>query len=165
MSVWITCRQSPGFSFHYRVLAESIVQTVLDEESFPANAEVSVLLTDDDEIHQINLEMRGIDAPTDVLSFPMLEYDSPADFSCLDGQTDMYTDPDTGEIPLGDIVLSVDKIHKQAKEYGHSEKREYAFLIVHSMLHLLGYDHMESSGRSVMEERQRQIMDILSIYR
>ncbi len=165
MSVWITCRQTPGFSFHYRVLAERIVQTVLDAEAFPAEAEVSVLLTDNDEIHQINLETRGIDAPTDVLSFPMLEYDSPADFSFLGGRCDMYTDPDTGEIPLGDIVLSVDKIYEQAKEYGHSEKREYTFLIVHSMLHLLGYDHMESSERSVMEEQQRLIMDTLSIYR
>ncbi len=165
MSVWIRCDEKPGFSFHYRDLAGKVVQAALELERFPYDAEVSLLLTGDDEIRRINRETREVDKATDVLSFPMLEFDHPAQYSFLEDQWEMYADPDTGEIPLGDIVLSLDKVRAQADSYGHSEKREYAFLIAHSMLHLLGYDHMEPDERTVMEEHQRMIMNALKILR
>ncbi len=165
MTVSILCRQKPEFSFHYRDLARRVIEAALDEEKFSFEAEVSVVLTGNEEIRRINRETRGIDAVTDVLSFPMLDYETPADFSFLEEHWEADVDPDTGEIPLGDIVLSVEKVRAQAKEYGHSERREYAFLIAHSMLHLMGYDHMDSAERAVMEEHQRRIMDILQIHR
>ena len=103
----------------------------------PFEAEINLTLTDNDGIHAINKEYRDIDAPTDVLSFPMLSYESAGDFSKLEDDYDDNFNPDTGEIMLGDIIISVDKVKEQAKSYGHSEKREYAFLILHSMLHYL----------------------------
>ncbi len=165
MTVWMRCDVKPGFSFHYRALAEHVIDEALTAEGFPFEAEVSVLLTDNDGIRHVNRETRGIDAATDVLSFPMLDYPAPADFSFLETEWETYTDPDTEEIALGDIVLSVDKVREQARSYGHSEKREYAFLLVHSMLHLMGYDHIEPEERERMEERQRVILDVLRIGR
>ena len=102
----------------------------------------------------MNLEQRGIDRPTDVLSFPMIEYDAPGDFSVIDEETGDAFTPETGELMLGDIVISKEKVLSQAEEYGHSPKREYAFLIAHSMLHLFGYDHMEEEERAEMEAHQ-----------
>ncbi len=165
MTVWMRCDKKPGFSFHYRVLAERVIQAALDAEGFPFEAEVSVLLTDNEKIRHINGKTRGIDAVTDVLSFPMLDFAAPADFSFPEAEWEDFTDPDTGEIALGDIVLSVDKVKEQAQEYGHSEKREYAFLLTHSMLHLLGYDHMEEEERFLMEAHQRTILAALNIER
>ena len=107
----------------------------------------------------MNLEQRGIDRPTDVLSFPMIEYDAPGDFSVIDEETGDAFNPETGELMLGDIVISKEKVLSQAEEYGHSPKREYAFLIAHSMLHLFGYDHMEEEERAEMEAHQRAIME------
>ena len=122
-------------------------------------------LTDNEGIHAINKEYRQIDRPTDVLSFPMLSYETPGDFSFLSDENEDDFNPDTGEVMLGDIIISVDKVKEQAVEYGHSEKREFAFLITHSMLHLFGYDHMEADEDAVMEEHQRKILDALGITR
>lgn len=94
------------------------------------------------QIHEMNLEQRGIDRPTDVLSFPMIEYEEPGDFSVIDEESAEAFNPESGELMLGDIVISKEKVLSQAEEYGHLPKREYAFLIAHSMLHLFGYDHM-----------------------
>ncbi|MBQ7588851.1 MAG: rRNA maturation RNase YbeY [Lachnospiraceae bacterium] len=152
------------FDFEPEELYRKVVDEVLDIEKCPYEAEVNLLITGDDEIREINKQERNIDSPTDVLSFPMGEYDTPADFSCIDESPD-YFNVETGELMLGDIVLSYDKICSQAKEYGHSERREFAFLIVHSMLHLIGYDHIEETDRMLMEERQRVIMDALGICR
>ncbi len=165
MTVNLTCEEKPDFGFHYRKLAESVIEACLDSEGFPYEAEVSLTLTGDDRMREINLDMRGIDAPTDVLSFPMLEYEAPADFSEAEENWAECIDPDTDEVLLGDIVISLDRVREQAEAYGHSEKREYAFLITHSMLHLLGYDHMEPEDAAEMEEHQRRIMDALRIYR
>ncbi|MCD7981582.1 MAG: rRNA maturation RNase YbeY [Clostridiales bacterium] len=165
MTVSVFAEVTPGFSFHYRRLAERVIGAALEAERFPYEAEVSLTLTDNPSIQEINREMRGIDAPTDVLSFPMLHWAAPADYSAMDGQWEESVNPDTGEVLLGDIVLSVDRVRAQAGEYGHSEKREYAFLITHSMLHLMGYDHMEPEEAAVMEERQRVILDGLDISR
>ena len=149
------------WKFDYLRLYELAVDTVTEEEGCTYEVSVSLLMTDDEGIRQINKDQRGIDAPTDVLSFPMLEYSHPSDFS--DAESDMQNfDPETGELLLGDIVLSIDHIISQAAAYGHDVQREFTFLIVHSMLHLCGYDHMDDNDRKIMEERQKIVMDILS---
>ena len=94
----------------------------------------------------------------------MLEYETPGDLSGIEESADAF-DPETGELMLGDIVISKDRVIAQAEEYGHSVRREYAFLIAHSMLHLLGYDHMEEEERRLMEDRQRKIMEKAGILR
>ncbi len=140
------------------------VETALDILGCPYEAEVSLLLTTNEEIHRMNLEFRDVDRPTDVLSFPMIDFAVPGNFDGLEERGDCF-DPETGELSLGDIVISKEKVLSQAEAYGHSVLREYAFLIVHSVLHLTGYDHMEPSERSVMEEQQRRIMEALNILR
>ncbi len=137
----------------------------MEAEKFPYEAEINLTLTDNKGIREINKNFRNIDRPTDVLSFPMVEYETPADFSGIEDQADDTVNPDTGEVMLGDIVISVEKAKEQAVEYGHSEKREYAFLIVHSMLHLFGYDHMEEKEAEEMQEHQRRILAQLKIFR
>ena len=146
----------------YRRILERVVQGVLSAEGFPCGAEVSITLTGPEEIRTLNREYRGLDRETDVLSFPMLEYASPGDFSALD-DTDL--NPETGEAVLGDIVLNVAAVKRQAREYGHTQTRELAFLTAHSMLHLLGYDHMEEEERIQMEARQKAILDDLGYRR
>ena len=137
----------------------TVITAVLDAEGIDVPCEVNVLFTDDEGIHQINLDMRGIDGPTDVLSFPMCDFEEPGDFSLLEETPEEYFNPDTGELMFGDIVISVEKVKEQAEKYGHSETRELAFLVAHSMLHLSGYDHMEEEERLEMEEMQREILE------
>ena len=165
MSLFIETEGKTEFDFDIREVAELVVDAVLEHEKCPYEAEISLLLTHNDEIHEMNLEHRGIDRATDVLSFPMLEFDHPGDFSIIDEETADVFDPESGELMLGDIVISVDKVLEQAQEYGHSPKREYAFLIAHSMLHLLGYDHMEEEERVLMEKKQEQVLNVLHITR
>ena len=165
MTINIICGTTPGFSFHYKKLAESVIEQSLDTEGFPYEAEVNLTLVDEERIHEINLDMRQIDAPTDVLSFPMIAYEYPADFDGVDDQLDDCVNPDTGEVLLGDIVICVQRVYQQAEEYGHSVKREYAFLISHSMLHLMGYDHMVPEDAELMEAHQRKILDTMGITR
>lgn len=155
------------FDFDPEEVARQVTAAALEEVQCPYEAEVNILITDKDTIHEMNRTYRGIDRETDVLSFPMQNYDAPADFSGFEDeeiQSDAF-DPDTGELMLGDIVISADRVRSQAKEYGHSEKREFAFLVAHSMLHLTGFDHMQEDERAVMEERQRKIMDRVGISR
>ena len=163
MSVFITDEYEKDFPEEQREVLSSIIRDVIDGAiSFvdcPYACNVEVTLTDDETIHQINREQREIDAPTDVLSFPLLEYPAPADFSFLeDAGVDAF-EPDSGELLLGDIVISLDRAMEQAGEYGHSLKREVAFLTAHSMLHLFGYDHVEDEERSVMEKMQEEILE------
>lgn len=165
MTINIIEETDPQFDFEYKELARQVIPFTLKEESFPYEAEVTLTLTDNPSIHQLNLQARGIDRATDVLSFPMVDYDAAADYSMLQDHLMDYLNPDTDEVMLGDIVLSAEKVKSQAEEYGHSPRREYAFLITHSMLHLLGYDHMTDTERSVMEDRQRNILDQLGIVR
>ena len=122
--------------------------------------EVDVLVTSDAGIHQINLDMRQVDRPTDVLSFPEFEL-TPGE---LPDPED--ADPGTGLVPLGDMVLSMERVQAQAKEYGHSNRRELAYLVVHSVLHLLGYDHLdEGPMKAQMREREESIMAELGLER
>ena len=113
----------------------------------------------------MNREYREVDRPTDVLSFPQVEYETPADFSWAEEHEVDCFDPDSGELLLGDIVISADKVAAQAEEYGHSRRREYAFLIAHSMLHLMGYDHMTETEAADMERRQKEILEGIHIPR
>ena len=131
----------------------------LPYEKCPYEAEVNVILTDNEAIREINREQRQIDSATDVLSFPMVDYETPSDFDHVEEAVEDYFNPETGELMLGDIVISVEKVEEQAEKYGHSQTRELAFLVAHSMLHLCGYDHMEEEERLEMEERQRAILD------
>lgn len=165
MSFFLEEEVEVDFTFDYKQIAEKVVNYCIEREKFPYEAEVNLTLTDNEGIHIINKEYREIDRPTDVLSFPMLSYDDPGDFSFLMEENEDDFNPDTGEAMLGDIIISVDKVKEQAREYGHSELREFAFLITHSMLHLFGYDHMEPEEAEVMERRQREILEELQITR
>ena len=148
-----------------REIIEAVVKEALDSENCPYDISLNVLLTNNEAILEINKEQRGMDLPTDVLSFPMIEYSSPADFSLVEDCVEDYFHPETGELLLGDIVISVDKVLEQAENYGHSIKRELAFLTAHSMLHLFGYDHMQEEERVIMEQKQRAILERLAIGR
>lgn len=145
-------------------LAERTAQAALDFTGCPYEAEISLLLTTDDEIRQMNREFRDIDRTTDVLSFPMVDYEEAGNFDFLEERKDCFH-PETGELLLGDIVISKDRVLSQAAEYGHSPEREFAFLITHSVLHLTGYDHMEEGERFLMEQMQRDILEKLGITR
>ncbi len=153
------------FEFEPEELALKVIDFCLEYAEFPYEAEVNLTLTDNAGIHEINKNFRNIDRATDVLSFPMLSYDTPGDFSFLGEEREDDFNPDTGEALLGDIVISVDKVKEQAESYGHSTRREFAFLIVHSMLHLFGYDHMEEQEAAVMEQKQKEILDKMEIFR
>lgn len=145
-------------------LAKRVIEAAIDYVDCPYEAEVNLLLTMNDEIHEMNRNFREIDRATDVLSFPMVDYEQAGAFDFLDNAIE-YFNPETGELMLGDIVISKEKVMSQAEEYGHSIEREYAFLIAHSMLHLFGYDHMEEEERIVMEEKQTEILEQLQILR
>ncbi len=145
-------------------LAKRVIEAAIDYVDCPYEAEVNLLLTMNDEIHEMNRNFREIDRATDVLSFPMVDYEQAGEFEFLDDAME-YFNPETGELMLGDIVISKEKVISQAEEYGHSIEREYAFLIAHSMLHLFGYDHMEEEERIVMEDKQKEILEQLQILR
>lgn len=153
-----------SLEFDYELLARDVIEAALDMEGFPYEAEVNLLFVSTEGIWEINREYRQIDAPTDVLSFPLISYQGPGDFTGIDQDGDNFH-PDTGEALLGDIILCIDKVKEQAKSYGHSEKREYAFLILHSILHLLGYDHMTKEESEIMEGKQNKILGQMGILR
>lgn len=142
-------------------LLQTVIPAALEAEGVAVPCEVDVLLTDDAGIHAINLEQREVDAPTDVLSFPMFQYEPgrpPVDVS--------DADPATGLTPLGDMVISLERARAQGEEYGHGTRREAAYLAVHSVLHLLGYDHMdEGPEKARMRAREEAILGELGITR
>lgn len=146
-------------------IVEKVSLAVLDEENCPYEAEVNFLLTDDAGIQRYNNEFRGLDKSTDVLSFPAIDYEFPADFSHVEENYDSYFNPESGELILGDIVVSQEHVFAQSEEYGHSLLREFAFLIAHSALHLCGYDHETKEEAEIMEHKQQLIMDHLGITR
>ncbi len=137
-----------------------VIPAALEAEGVDAPCEVDVLLTDDAGIHAVNKEMRRVDAPTDVLSFPMFDL-KPGDKPSADD-----ADPATGLVPLGDMCISLERARAQAEEFGHSVEREVAYLAVHSVLHLLGYDHLdEGPMKAQMREREENILGELGIER
>lgn len=153
------------FSFDAEAIAKAVIEKTLAYVQCPYDVEISLLITDNEGIREYNRDYRNIDKETDVLSFPNVDYEVPGDFSDLEKHYEDYFDPDSGRLVFGDMILSAPKVLEQAKAYGHSEKREFAFLIAHSMLHLCGYDHMEEEERIEMEKHQKEILNALEIRR
>ncbi len=150
----------PGVDEGLRSFLRRVIRAALDAEGVDVPCEINVLVTNDTGIRRVNVDMRGVDAPTDVLSFPMFEL-APGD---KPGPED--ADPATGLVPLGDMCLCLDRAKAQAKEYGHSNRRELAYLAVHSILHLLGYDHLdEGPMKARMREREEAVMAELDLKR
>ncbi|MBR4099084.1 MAG: rRNA maturation RNase YbeY [Clostridium sp.] len=147
-------------NFDVEALLNRVISAALAAEGVEVPCELSVLITNDEGIHQINLEQREVDRPTDVLSFPMFELE-PGEMPDAD-----MADPDTDLVPLGDMVISLERAVEQAVEYGHSVEREVSYLAVHSVLHLLGYDHMdEGPMKAQMRAREEAILGELGITR
>lgn len=166
MTFYVENETEESFEFDIEELINSLVNEVINSESIPfPDISLNITFTDDDTIHVVNKEFRKIDRATDVLSFPSIEFENPGDFSFIQGDETDYFDPDTKELILGDIMISLEHAHAQAVEYGHSFKREIAFLITHSLLHLCGYDHETADERVIMEEKQETILDNLGITR
>lgn len=162
MTLTFENEQDFDLGFDPEEVAAAVINGVLDQEACPYEAEVELILTDPENIRTMNREHRNIDRETDVLSFPMVDYPSPASFDFLETEEgDDCFNPDSGELMLGDIVISVARARAQAEEYGHSLRREFAFLVAHSMLHLLGYDHMTPEEAAVMEAKQEEVLQRL----
>ncbi|MFQ9515460.1 MAG: rRNA maturation RNase YbeY [Eubacterium sp.] len=164
MNIYIENEYKNTIDMDYKSIITSVVREAVEFVDCPYECEINITITDNNTIQEINREQRNIDRPTDVLSFPLLEYDSPGDFTNVEEDLSSFN-PDTGELLLGDIVISYDKVISQSEEYNHSAKRELAFLTAHSMLHLFGYDHMADSERMEMEEKQNLILKNLGITR
>lgn len=144
----------------------NVIEFALKEEEVDIKCEVSLLFVDNEEIKEINKDTRGIDRETDVLSFPMLEYEDKKVFKDLyKDHKFSQSDFDGEELVLGDIVLSLEKALEQSQEYNHSFEREASYLVVHSVLHLLGYDHMEDEDKVIMRSREEDILNKLNITR
>lgn len=141
-------------SYKLKMLVRRAVETTLDYEQYENPIEVSVTFTDNEGIRELNRKFRNIDRPTDVLSFPLFDYTGESEEPPVDEFVGM----------LGDIVISLEQAKKQAEEFGHSFEREAAFLTVHSMLHLLGYDHDAGGDEEAdMRRRQREILDRMGL--
>ena len=164
MTIQIEYETERKLEIPYEKLAEKVASHILELEECPYEISVNLVITDNEEIRKVNAEFRLIDAPTDVLSFPMIPFETPADYSVIEGD-ESYFDLDTEELILGDVMISVDKVYAQAEEYGHSVTREFCFLVAHSMLHLLGYDHMTEDEAKVMEAKQANALKELGINR
>lgn len=164
MTINIETEYELDFNIDKADIINRVIEYCMDYINCPYEAEVNVLLVDNDMIQEINNQHRYIDNPTDVLSFPMIDYEIPGDFTMLENDMTSFN-PETGELLLGDIIISLDKVVCQAKQYGHTNQRELAFLVAHSMLHLFGYDHMEDNERIVMENKQKEILEALKIFR
>ena len=154
MKLNLTFQKKSLQNITYNRIIRTCVEAVLAEEKVDIPCEINILVTDDKGIHAINLGSRGIDKPTDVLSFPMFELnagDYPEDWSD-------YVDPETGLLPLGDMCISLERAKSQAEEFGHSLRREVGYLTIHSMLHLLGYDHLdEGEEKKKMRKKEEKI--------
>ncbi|EMT38206.1 probable rRNA maturation factor [Thermoanaerobacter thermohydrosulfuricus] len=159
MNILIDNRQDKVDATNLEELVEKVIKTVLEVEEVIDNVEVSVSFVDNEEIRKLNKYYRGIDKPTDVLSFPLAEFeDTYAEVEEIE--------EDSEEVqPIGDIVISLEKALEQSMEYGHSFEREVAYLTAHSMLHLLGYDHETEEERKIMREKEEEVMARLNIGR
>ena len=164
MSTFIENEYENPIDVNYEDIIKQVIEGAINYVKCPYECEVNVTIVDNNIIHEINNKQRQIDRPTDVLSFPLIEYDVPGDLSNVEKNIDSFN-PDTGELMLGDIVISYDKVKEQANEYNHSQKRELAFLTAHSMLHLFGYDHIVDEERINMERMQKEILNNLNITR
>ena len=154
LTVYFENQHEQPITYKLKMLLRRAIEATLAYEQYHNDVQVSVTLTDDAGIHELNARFRGVDAPTDVLSFPLFDFEGDTDEPPIDEMENM----------LGDIVLNLDRAHAQADEFGHSFEREAAFLTVHSMLHLLGYDHETSEQDDEdMRARQRDIMENMGL--
>lgn len=154
LTVYFENQNETAVSYKLKMLLRRAIEETLAYEQYRNDVQVSVTLTNDEGIHELNARFRGVDAPTDVLSFPLFDYEGETDEPPIDEMENM----------LGDIVLNLDRAHAQADEFGHSFEREAAFLTVHSMLHLLGYDHETGEeDEADMRVRQSAIMDKMGL--
>lgn len=165
MTFYVENETEEVFPFNVEETVRLVCEAALEEEKCPYEVQINVVLTDNEGIRELNRECRGIDRETDVLSFPNVDFDREGIFGIDEDREADYFDPDTGELILGDIMISVDKVKEQAENYGHSLRREFAFLVAHSMLHLCGYDHMEETEAQVMEKKQEELLAGLGITR
>lgn len=165
MTFYVENETQAELPFDVEAVAALVCEAALVSEGCPFEAQVNVALTDNAGIRELNRKYRGIDRETDVLSFPNLDFERAGVFEIPEEAEADYFDPDTGELILGDIMISVDKVREQAESYGHGVKREFAFLVAHSMLHLCGYDHMEPGEAGVMERKQEELLAGLGITR
>ena len=152
MTIQINYEAERKLDIDYEKLASEVAEHILETENCPYDVCVNLVITDNEEIKRVNTEFRSI------------PFKTPADYSVIEGD-DSYFDLDTDELILGDVMISVDKVYAQAEEYGHSTEREFSFLFAHSMLHLLGYDHMEPDEAAVMEAKQAKALEDLGITR
>lgn len=153
------------FTEEMKILINKAVEYTIKYENFNKPYELSIIITDNNEIREINKQFRGIDKETDVLSFPMLDFD---EGYCEDGEVEVDIEdinPESGAVVLGDMIISLEKAKEQSIEYGHSFERELAFLVVHSMLHLLGYDHEEEEDRIIMRQKEEDILNNIGLSR
>lgn len=149
----------------YVDIINKTIEKSLDEEHCPYEVEVSVTITDNQNIQAINREHRDMDKPTDVLSFPLIDFSNPSNFDDIEEDNDEWFNLDNGELMLGDIIISLERARDQAQEYGHSIEREIGFLTAHSMLHLMGYDHMMEEEEKVMISKQKKILNEVGLKR
>ncbi len=164
MTLFIENEYDGEISIDYAHYGNLVAEKVLEMEKCPYETQINLILTDNQEIQRVNQEFRNINAPTDVLSFPMIPFETPGDYQLLENE-DSYFDLDTGELILGDIMISIPRMKSQAEDYGHSQIREFSFLVAHSVLHLLGYDHMTPREAEEMETKQSQALEELGIFR
>ena len=165
MTFYVENETDQKLPFSAEEILSDVMEDVLTAEGCPYEASVNLLLTDGAGIRQYNRDFRDTDAETDVLSFPNLDFEKPGDFSGAESAPADCFDPDSGELLLGDIILNLERVETQAKEYGHSILREFAFLLAHSLYHLCGYDHMEEDEARLMEEKQEAALQRLGITR
>ena len=152
-------------TFDLQGVVNQIMDAVMEMEHCPYETTVNLLITDNAGIREYNKNYRDLDQETDVLSFPNIPFEHAGDFAPVESKEADFFDPESGELILGDIILSVDRVLSQAKDYGHSVLREFAFLTAHSMFHLCGYDHMEEQDAIVMEKKQEAVLTKLGITR
>ena len=165
MTSYVENETDVSFPFTMQEILEQIMETVLETENCPYETTVNLLLTDRNGIREYNREYRDLDKETDVLSFPNIPFIKAGGFTVVEEDEAAYFDPDSGELVLGDIILSADHVAAQAQEYGHSLLREFAFLTAHSMFHLCGYDHMTPQEAAIMERKQEEVLEQLKITR
>lgn len=165
MTSYVENETNKEFPFAVEEVVQNVAGAVLAMENCPYEVCLNLLITDNGGIRAYNKQYRQIDKETDVLSFPNLAYEKAGDFSIAEAMQADCFDFESGELILGDIIISADKVSEQAKEFGHSELREFAFLTVHSMLHLCGYDHMEETEAAEMEQKQEIVLQKLGYVR
>ena len=164
MSLFIENESHLILPFEVEETALLVLNAILEYVNCPYESEVNLLLTTDIHMRKLNKEHRSIDKTTDVLSFPMLDEEIVDDFPEFKERMELFH-PETGELVLGDIIISTERVLSQAKEYGHSLKREFAFLFAHGVFHLLGFDHEGEKERGKMEQAQKKVLEQLQILR